>query len=62
MAPNIRQQRRVKTGGSYKIEKFTSDELIISIKNALKPESDITSDIDQLLKNVLCPNKPQELS
>ena len=54
IAPDIRQMRRVKSAeGRFKMEKFSVDELRQSIKNAVKPEENVTSDVDSLLKKVL---------
>jgi len=50
IAPNIRQQRRIKVNGKFKMEKFTLSELRIAIKNAVKPEMELHSDVDDLLK------------
>ncbi len=53
IAPDIRQMRRVKgTDGKFKMEKFSRNELQNSIKNALKPEDNVASDINSLLMNV----------
>ncbi len=54
IAPDIRQMRRVKAGdGKFKMEKFTENELQTSIRNALRPEATVSSDIDTLLINVI---------
>ena len=54
IAPDIRQKRRVKAGeGKFKMEKFTVNELQTSIRNALRPEANVSSDIDTLLCNVM---------
>jgi hypothetical protein len=54
VAPNIRQKRRVKLeNGQFRMQKFTPEELRISIKNVLKPVNEIVEDIDSLLKCVL---------
>ena len=54
VAPDIRQMRRVKTPeGRFKMERFSIEELRVSIKNAIKPEENITSDVDSLLKQAL---------
>ena len=37
IAPNIRQKRRIKVGDRFEMEKFTEEELIQSIRNAIKP-------------------------
>ena len=50
VAPDIRQMRRVKLDGKFKMMKFSRDELRQSIKNANKPESNLSNDIDALLK------------
>ena len=50
VAPDIRQMRRVKIDGKFKMMKFSCDELRQSIKNASKPESNLSNDIDALLK------------
>jgi len=52
-APDIRQRRRVKVEGAYKMQKFTTMELKQSIRNAIKPESVIMSNIDELLLSFL---------
>ena len=51
IAPDIRQMRRVKIDGRYRMQKFTDEELKNSIKNALKPEANISSSVEVLLKN-----------
>ena len=54
--PNIRQKRRVKSTDStkaYKYEHFTEDKLRTGIKNFIKPEEDLSLDIDTLIKSVL---------
>ena len=53
IAPDIRQMRRVKVGGKFKMVRFLIEELRQSIRNAVKPESDLGADIDVLLSNVL---------
>ena len=54
ITPDIRQKRRVKDGeGKHKMEKFTVNELQTSIRNALRPEANVSSDIDTLLCNVM---------
>ena len=54
IAPNIHQMRRVKgEDGKYKMEKFTKEELITGIKNAVQPETEAGHDIKKLLKQVL---------
>ena len=46
--------RRVKgEDGKYKMEKFTKEELITGIKNAVQPETEAGHDIKKLLKQVL---------
>lgn len=52
VAPNIKQQRRIKVEGKFRMEKLTKDELIIEIKNAIKPETEANVSIQQLLKSV----------
>ena len=53
VAPNIRQRRRVTLPtGKYKYENLSILELKTSIQNAVKPESDLRNDINQLLKSV----------
>jgi hypothetical protein len=52
-APNIRQMCRIKVDGKYKNVTFSLQELRQSIKNAVQPESDISYDIDTLLKKYL---------
>ena len=53
IAPDIRQMRRVKVDGKFKIVRFSIQELRQSITNAVKPESDLGADIDILLSNAL---------
>ena len=53
IAPNIRQKRRITVDGKYKMEKFPVQELRQSIKNVVKPESDVTLDVEKILKEVL---------
>jgi len=56
VAPDIRQKRRVKcTDGTktFTFEKFSVDELKTSIRNAVKPEDNVSVDVDILLKKVL---------
>ena len=51
---NIHQMRRVKgEDRKYKMEKFTIEELITGIKNAVQPETEAGHDIKKLLKQVL---------
>ena len=45
VAPNIREKRKV----DNKFVKFTKEELISQIENVLKPEDDLSADIDSLL-------------
>jgi hypothetical protein len=49
----IRQMRGIKVDGKYKNVTLSLQELRQSIKNAVQPESDISSDIDTLLKKYL---------
>ena len=49
VAPNIREKRKV----GNKFVKFSKRELISQIENILKPEDDISADIDSLLLSVL---------
>ena len=53
IAPDIHQMRRIKVDGKYKMEKFTVQELRQSIKNVVKPESDVILDMESILKEVL---------
>ena len=53
IAPDIHQMRRITVDGKYKMEKFTVQELRQSIKNVVKPESDVTLDVEKILKEVL---------
>ena len=54
VAPDIRQKRRVKAlNGKFKMEQFTITELQTSIRNALRPEANVTSDIETLLINYM---------
>ena len=39
--------------GKFKMEKFTEKELKASIRNALRPEANVSSDINTLLINVM---------
>ena len=41
VAPDIRQMRRVKVDRKFKMMKFSCDELRQSIKNGIKPESNL---------------------
>ena len=50
---SIRQMRRVKSDSNFRMEKYSEDELVMYIKNALQPQKHIHSDIDILLKEVL---------
>ena len=54
IAPNIRQQRRVKdsTSGKFRVEKFTPEELRTSIRNAIQPEEGADKDVEGLLLKV----------
>ena len=53
IAPSIRQKRRVKgENGKYKMENFTISELCDAIKNAIKPENDLTQPIGELLQDI----------
>ena len=54
VAPNIRQQRRVKdcNSGKFRVEKFTAEELCTSIKNAIKPENEVDKNVDGLLQKI----------
>ena len=54
VAPDIRQMRCIKDGnGKHKMQKFTTSELQTSIKNALKPEGNVSGDIDNLLLSAM---------
>ena len=53
VAPDIRQMRRLKVDGKFKMMKCPCDELRQSIKNAIKPESNLSNDIDALLKQYI---------
>jgi hypothetical protein len=53
IAPNIRQMRRIKVDGKLKNVTLPLQELRQSIKNAVQPESEISNDIDTLLKKYL---------
>ena len=55
VAPDICQRRREKHDGKFRMVKFSCDELRQSIQNAVKPESNLDTDIDVLLRNVLKP-------
>ena len=52
IAPDIRQMWWVKVDGKFKMVRFSVEELRQSIRNAVKPESDLGADID-LPSNVL---------
>ena len=54
VAPNIRQQRRVKDSntGKFRVEKFTAEELHTSIRNAIKPEDEVDKNVDGLLLKI----------
>ena len=54
VAPNIRQQRRVKNSniGKFRVEKFTAEELRTSIRNAIKPEDEVDKYVDGLLLKI----------
>jgi len=50
VAPDIRQQRRVKDGaGKFRTQKFSLTELHNSIKNAIKPDESVQDNINELL-------------
>jgi hypothetical protein len=53
IAPDIRQMRQIKVDDKYKNVTLSLQELRQSIKNAVPPESDISSDIVTLLKKYL---------
>ena len=51
--PNIRQQRRIKLdNGRFKMERFPLHELKSVVRNAIKPECNLESSLDSLLKDV----------
>ena len=53
-APHIRQMRRIKCAdGRYQMMKFSDEELKTSLTNAIKPVEDVSTDIEELLNNVL---------
>ena len=53
-APHIRQMRRKKCeDGRYRMEKFSDNELKTSLINAIKPVEEVSTDIEELLNNVL---------
>lgn len=52
-APDIRQMRRVKVDGQLRMLKFSETELRTSIRNSLKPQEDVHSNIEILLNNAL---------
>ena len=52
-APQIRQMKRVKVDGKYKMLKFLDNELKTSIMNCIKPSSDISNDVESLLQKTL---------
>ena len=52
-APNIRQQRRIKLdNGRFKMERFPIPDLRDTVKNAIKPESELEKSVDTLLKDM----------
>ena len=54
IAPDIRQKRRVRTpAGKFKMENFTDSELRVSIRNVLKPETEISETVESLLLSTL---------
>ena len=53
VVPDIRQMRRVKVDRKCKMMKFSCDKLRQSIRNAIKPESNLSNDIDALLKQYI---------
>ena len=54
VAPNIRQQRRVKGSntGKFCVEKFIAEELLTSIRNAIKREDEVDKNVDGLLLKI----------
>ena len=53
--PNIKQQRRVKLedgSGRYKMERYPLHELRSFVRNAIKPECEIDSSVNNLLRDV----------
>ena len=54
MAPNIREKRKVEN----RFIKYSKAELIVQIKNFLRPETDVEENIDQLLLKTLVKNPP----
>lgn len=55
IAPDIRQKRRVKNDhGQFTYEKFSIPELQQSIKTVIKPEGNVSKNIDSLLKDAFC--------
>jgi len=52
-APNIKQMRRVKVDDVYKMQKFNITELKQSIRNAIKSESSLMSNVDEMLLTFL---------
>ena len=51
--PNVRQMKRVKVDGKYKMQKFSEEELRTSIRNVVKPQDDVNEDVETLLQYVL---------
>jgi len=49
VAPDIRQQRRVKDAGKFGTQKFSLTELYNSIKNAINPDESVQDNINELL-------------
>ena len=53
IAPQIRQMKRVKVDNKYKMIKISNNELETSIGNCIKPYSEISNDVESLLKETL---------
>ena len=52
--PDIRQKRRIKApDGKFRFQTFTAAELRQSIRSAIKPESDVVDNLDELIKVAL---------
>ena len=52
VAPDIRQQRKIKTPTGSKVEKFSLPELQGSIRSAIAPANNVTNSVETLLKSL----------
>lgn len=55
VAPDIRQQRKIKTPTGSKVEKFGLQELQGSIRSAIAPANNVTNSVEALLKSLAAP-------